>query len=54
MAKRSIRVPWLNIQTMLNGLEQLLPSEEIREITLVKPRTLLVHLERPDQKHKEE
>ena len=54
MAKRTIRVPWLAIQKMLEGMEELFPSEEIRDITLVKPRQLLIHLERPDPRHKEE
>lgn len=54
MIKRSVRIPWFDIQDMLNGKEQLMPNEEIREVTLVKPRQLLIHLERPEPKFKEE
>lgn len=46
MPERKVKLSWGELEELLQAKKQLLPEEEIREITLVKPRTLLIHLER--------
>lgn len=43
---RKIRVSWDELRTLLQKSELLFSGEEIREVTLVKPRALLLHLRR--------
>lgn len=43
---RKIRVSWEELRTLLQKSEVLFSEEKIREVTLVKPRGLLLHLRR--------
>lgn len=45
MPERKIKLSWESFQELLKKAELLLPGEEIREITLVKPRGILIQLE---------
>jgi len=50
---RKIELPWSVIKDHLINKELLLPDEEIKEITLMKPRKLRIWLESPEIKAEE-
>jgi len=46
MPKRKIRISWVNLEKYLQKSSVISMDEEIREITLVKPRQMLLYLKK--------
>ena len=42
MPKRKVKLSWEDLEKLLGEKDLLMPGEEIGEITLVKPRILLI------------
>lgn len=46
MDQRKIKLSWKELQDILQKAGITLPEEEIREMTLVKPKEILIYLKR--------
>lgn len=46
MANRKVKVSWQELTEILQKLELMMPEEEIKEITLKKPRQVLFYFHR--------
>ena len=44
MAERKMKLSWADLQEHLQKREVILSTEEIREITLIKPKEMLLYL----------
>lgn len=49
---RHIDIPWTDMENNLKEHDAILPEETISNITLMRPKTLRVYLERPVSKPK--
>jgi len=51
--KREVTIPWTNLAAILRKSSDMFSEEEILNITLVKPKQLLIHLQRKTNGKKE-